>query len=81
MAANTGDDLAVEANGLVKAFGKTVAVDGVDLRVPRGAIYGLLGPNGAGKTTVVRLLTTLLKPDAGHATIDGIDITAEPTRV
>ena len=74
-------DIAVEAHGLVKRFGDTVAVDGVDLQVPRGAIYGLLGPNGAGKTTTVRLLTTLLRPDAGTATIDGIDVAREPTRV
>jgi len=74
-------DIAVEAHGLVKRFGDNVAVDGVDLQVPRGAIYGLLGPNGAGKTTTVRLLTTLLRPDAGSATIDGIDVAREPTRV
>ncbi|NNE12503.1 MAG: ATP-binding cassette domain-containing protein [Ilumatobacter sp.] len=73
-----GADLAVEATGLVKRFGDTVALDGVDLAVPRGAIYGLLGPNGAGKTTAVRVLTTLLRPDAGRATIDGIDVVADP---
>jgi len=72
---------AIEAEGLVKVFGETRAVDGVDLSVPRGAIYGLLGPNGAGKTTVVRLLTTLLRPDGGRATIDGIDVAADPARV
>lgn len=71
-------DLAVETSGLVKTFGKTRAVDGVDLDVPRGAIYGLLGPNGAGKTTTVRLLTTLLRPDGGTALVDGIDVAAEP---
>ena len=71
-------DLAVEARGLVKRFGDTLALDGVDLEVPRGAIYGLLGPNGAGKTTTVRVLTTLLRPDAGHATIDGVDVVADP---
>lgn len=74
-------DLAVEAHGLVKTFGSTRAVDGVDLEVPRGAVYGLLGPNGAGKTTTVKLLTTLLRPDGGTATIDGIDVAAEPNRV
>jgi ABC-2 type transport system ATP-binding protein len=72
---------AIEAEGLVKSFGDTRAVDGVDLTVPRGAIYGLLGPNGAGKTTVVRLLTTLLRPDGGRAAIDGIDVAADPARV
>jgi ABC-2 type transport system ATP-binding protein len=71
-------DLAVDARGLVKRFGDNVALDGVDLTVPRGAIYGLLGPNGAGKTTSVRVLTTLLRPDAGHAFIDGIDVVADP---
>jgi ABC-2 type transport system ATP-binding protein len=74
-------DLAVETRGLVKRFGDNVAVDGVDLSVPRGAIYGLLGPNGAGKTTGVRMLTTLLRPDAGHASIDGIDVVADPNGV
>lgn len=74
-------DLAVDARGLVKRFGDTVALDGVDLQVPRGAIYGLLGPNGAGKTTTVRVLTTLLRPDAGTATIDGIDVVGDPNHV
>jgi ABC-2 type transport system ATP-binding protein len=69
---------AIEARGLVKRFGATTAVDGVDLVVPAGAIYGLLGPNGAGKTTTVRLLTTLLRPDAGTAMIDGVDVVADP---
>jgi ABC-2 type transport system ATP-binding protein len=73
--------LAIEAEGLVKVFGDTRAVDGVDLEVPRGAIYGLLGPNGAGKTTVVRMLTTLLRPDGGRALVDGIDVVADPGRV
>jgi ABC-2 type transport system ATP-binding protein len=74
-------DLAIEAAGLEKHFGSTRAVDGVDLVVPRGAVYGLLGPNGAGKTTTVRLLTTLLHPDGGRALVDGIDVAAEPGRV
>jgi ABC-2 type transport system ATP-binding protein len=69
---------AVDARGLVKRFGDTVALNGVDLQVPRGAIYGLLGPNGAGKTTAVRVLTTLLRPDGGQATIDGIDVVNDP---
>ncbi len=71
----------MRAEGLVKAFKATRAVDGVDLAVPRGAICGLLGPNGAGKTTTVRLLTTLLTPDAGYATIDGIDVARHPGAV
>ncbi len=71
-------DLAVDARGLVKRFGDKVALDGVDLAVPRGAIYGLLGPNGAGKTTAVRVLTTLLRADAGHAYVDGIEVAANP---
>ena len=71
-------DLAIEARGLVKRFGDTAALDGIDLEVPRGAIYGLLGPNGAGKTTAVRILTTLLRPDAGTALVDGVDVVADP---
>src|SRR5215207_1177627 len=74
------DDLAIDATGLVKRFADTLALDGVDLQVPRGAIYGLLGPNGAGKTTAVRILTTLLRADAGTALIDGIDVGADPHR-
>lgn len=74
-------DLAVCADGLDKSFGAVRAVDGVSLEVPRGAVYGLLGPNGAGKTTTVRLLTTLLRPDGGHAEIDGIDIVRNPAAV
>jgi len=65
---------AVEAQGLVKTFGDHRAVDGVDLRVPTGSIYGVLGPNGAGKTTTIRMLATLLRPDAGSAKIFGYDV-------
>ena len=65
---------AILAEGLVKRFGDVVALDGVDLAVPAGTVLGLLGPNGAGKTTAVRILTTILKPDAGRATILGIDV-------
>ncbi len=75
------DDLAVEMKGVVKRFGDTTALDGVNLAVPRGAVYGLLGPNGAGKTTSVRVLTTLVRPDSGVALIDGIDVTADPNAV
>jgi ABC-2 type transport system ATP-binding protein len=66
--------LAVEATGLVKTFGETRAVDGVDLAVRRGSVYGVLGPNGAGKTTTIRMLATLLRPDAGSARVLGHDI-------
>jgi ABC-2 type transport system ATP-binding protein len=62
------------AEGLQKNYGKTRALDGIDLRVERGTVLGLLGPNGAGKTTAVRILTTLLKPDAGRAEVAGLDV-------
>jgi ABC-2 type transport system ATP-binding protein len=70
----TDSTLAIEASGLVKSFGDTCAVDGVDLTVPQGAVYGVLGPNGAGKTTTIRMLATLLRPDAGFARVLGHDI-------
>src|SRR3954462_4309393 len=72
---------AIEADGLVKSFGDTRAVDGVDLEVPRGAVYGVLGPNGAGKTTTIRMLATLLRPDAGSARVLGHDIVNEADAV
>jgi ABC-2 type transport system ATP-binding protein len=65
---------AIETAGLVKTFGDNRAVDGVDLTVPAGTVYGLLGPNGAGKTTVVRMLATLLRPDGGSARVFGHDV-------
>jgi ABC-2 type transport system ATP-binding protein len=71
----------ITARGLVKKYGDVVALDGLDLSVPEGTVYGLLGPNGAGKTTAVRILTTLLKPDSGTATIDGIDVLRKPNAV
>jgi ABC-2 type transport system ATP-binding protein len=71
----------VHAEGLAKSFGSTRALAGLDLDVDGGTVLGVLGPNGAGKTTAVRILTTLLRPDAGHATIDGIDVLREPRRV
>jgi ABC-2 type transport system ATP-binding protein len=74
-------DLAVEARGLVKRFGDNRAVDGVDLAIPRGSIYGVLGPNGAGKTTTMRMLATLVRPDAGTARVFGRDVVAEAHRV
>ncbi|MBP3961550.1 ATP-binding cassette domain-containing protein [Paenibacillus lignilyticus] len=70
-------DWAVEAQGLVKTFGDNRAVDGVDLQVRTGSIYGVLGPNGAGKTTTIRMLATLLRPDAGSARIFGHDVVKE----
>jgi ABC-2 type transport system ATP-binding protein len=70
----------VVAEGLVKRFGKTEALRGIDLDIARGRVLGVLGPNGAGKTTAVRILTTLLKPDAGRALIDGIDVVKEPRK-
>jgi ABC-2 type transport system ATP-binding protein len=73
--------LAVEASGLVKVFGQTRAVDGVDLAVPTGSVYGFLGPNGAGKTTTIRMLATLLRPDAGQARVLGHDIVREADAV
>jgi ABC-2 type transport system ATP-binding protein len=73
----TQSTLAIEAVGLVKSFGETRAVDGVDLAVRRGSVYGVLGPNGAGKTTTIRMLATLLRPDAGSARVLGHDIARE----
>jgi ABC-2 type transport system ATP-binding protein len=70
-------DLAVQATGLTKRFGTVAAVDGLDLAVPTGCVYGFLGPNGAGKTTTVRMLATLLRPDAGHARVLGYDVVAD----
>ncbi|WP_345752464.1 ATP-binding cassette domain-containing protein [Microbacterium rhizophilus] len=70
--------LAIEATGLVKTFGSNRAVDGVDLRVPAGTVYGVLGPNGAGKTTTISMLATLLRPDGGSARVFGHDVVREP---
>ena len=71
----------VFAEGLSKRFGQVAALDGFDLAVPAGTVHGLLGPNGAGKTTAVRILTTLLRPDAGHARVAGHDVTRQADRV
>jgi ABC-2 type transport system ATP-binding protein len=68
---------AIEAAGLVKKYGEVVALDGLDLEVAAGTVMGLLGPNGAGKTTTVRILTTLLVPDAGRATVVGHDVVSD----
>jgi oleandomycin transport system ATP-binding protein len=72
---------AIEAEGLVKRFGSTVALDGVDLSVRTGSVLGVLGPNGAGKTTAVRILATLLRPDAGHAKVNGLDVITQSVQV
>jgi len=72
------DEFAVHARGLVKTFGASRAVDGVDLDVRRGEIFGVLGPNGAGKTTMMKMLATLLPVDGGEAEIFGHDVRREP---
>ncbi|WP_214411872.1 ATP-binding cassette domain-containing protein [Sphaerisporangium fuscum] len=72
---------AIVAEGLVKKYGDVVALDGMELSVPEGTVFGLLGPNGAGKTTTVRILTTLLRPDAGHATVAGFDVVRDASRL
>ena len=72
---------AVRVEGVVKRFGETVALDGAGLEVPAGMVFGLLGPNGAGKTTLIRILATLLAPDAGRAEVLGHDVVREPDTV
>lgn len=79
MAGHSG--LAIEVSGLTRTFGKVRAVDGVDLAVPAGCIYGFLGPNGAGKTTTIRILATLLRPDGGTARVFGKDVVHEAAAV
>ena len=74
-------DPAIAVEGLQKRFGDVVALDGIDFAVPPATVFGLLGPNGAGKTTAVRVLTTILRPDAGRATVLGLDVAREPDRV
>jgi daunorubicin/doxorubicin transport system ATP-binding protein len=73
--------IAIETSGLAKSFGATRALDGVDLRIGKGTVYGLLGPNGAGKTTTIRILATLLRPDAGSARVLGHDVVREARAV
>src|SRR5688572_10525665 len=73
--------LAIEATGLSKSFGDVQAVDGVDLSVRTGSVYGVLGPNGAGKTTTIKMLATLLRPDSGSARVLGYDIVEEADAV
>jgi len=74
-------DLVIEAEGLIKHFGETKALQGVDLSVARGTVLGVLGPNGAGKTTAVRILSTLLTPDGGRARVGGFDVVKDAERV
>ncbi|MFG3407463.1 ATP-binding cassette domain-containing protein [Streptomyces sp. NPDC048142] len=74
-------ELAIETTGLVKVFGDNRAVDGIDLAVPTGTVYGVLGPNGAGKTTAVRMLATLLRPDGGTARVFGKDVVKDADAV
>ena len=71
----------IRTEGLVKRYGDVLALDGLDLVVPKGTVLGLLGPNGAGKTTAIRILTTLLQPDEGVVEVAGIDVVAEPDKV
>ncbi len=76
-----GAELVIETAGLKKSFGPTKAVDGLDLSVPAGGVYGVLGPNGAGKTTAIRILATLLRPDAGSARVLGFDVVSDANAV
>jgi ABC-type multidrug transport system ATPase subunit len=75
------NSLAIEADGLRKAFGQVVALDGLSFQVPAGSVLGLLGPNGSGKTTAVSILSTSLRPDAGRATVCGLDVLADAAAV
>ena len=72
---------AIETEGLVKTFGKVRALDGIDMVAREGTVFGLLGPNGAGKTTAIRVLSTLLRPDAGRAWVGGYDVVSQPAQV
>src|SRR5271165_3710452 len=79
--ANDSSEVAVSASGLVKSYGSVKALVGVDLEVAHGTVMGLLGPNGAGKTTIIRILTTLLRPDAGTARVAGLDVVADAAKL
>src|SRR5579864_1197340 len=74
-------EAAIQAEGLVRHYGEVAAVDGVNLNIPRGEIYGFLGPNGAGKSTTVRMLCTLLAPTGGRALVAGHDVATHPGEV
>src|SRR5690349_13378247 len=75
------DEAAVDATGLTKSYKETSVLRGIDLAVPRGAVFALLGPNGAGKTTTVRILATLARADGGTARVAGFDVATEPSEV
>ncbi|HVR06143.1 MAG TPA: ATP-binding cassette domain-containing protein, partial [Solirubrobacteraceae bacterium] len=79
--ADRSKEPAVIVSGLVKSYGEVRALAGVDLEAPAGTVLGLLGPNGAGKTTVIRILTTLLTPDAGSARVAGLDVVRDAARL
>jgi ABC-2 type transport system ATP-binding protein len=81
LAAESWDGAAVSASGLVKSYGAVRALVDVDLEVATGSVLGLLGPNGAGKTTIIRILTTLLRPDAGTARVAGLDVVRDAARL
>src|ERR671934_404981 len=74
-------DVAIRVEGLTKRFGAVTALDGIDLEVPARTVFGLLGPNGAGKTTTIRILATVLEPDAGRAEVLGRDVVREAKQV
>lgn len=76
-----GDHPAIEAHGLVKVYGEHRALDGIDLTIPRGQVFGFLGPNGAGKTTTIRILATLTRPDGGTARVLGHDVLTETNAI
>lgn len=78
---NAPEDIAIDARGITKFYGKNKVVDDFDIRVPKGAIYGFLGPNGSGKTTTIRILCGLLTPNAGGGTCLGYDIGTEPEKI
>jgi ABC-2 type transport system ATP-binding protein len=81
MGGYSGKEAIVVAEGLRKSFGRTAALTGLDLQVAEGSVCGMLGPNGAGKTTAVRILATLIRPDAGHALVAGYDVVRDPAQV
>ncbi len=81
MATTAGGDRGIVAEGLRRDFGQLRAVDGVDLEIPGGQIFGFLGPNGAGKSTLVKILTTILNPTSGRATVGGYDVARQGGKV